>query len=510
MKFDFFNTCFIEREIDAGKIAVSGSDADLSWEVLAEKAERLAGIFRELAMPPGHPVMIYGHKESFFPVAILAAQMCDLPYIPVDRIYPVERLLRIMEQSGSQILVLCGEYPVSGIAALEIRPDFGIVQNSSPDFSRGIPYRPDDPLRYVLFTSGSTGEPKGVQITRESLLSFCDWLKTDYDFCPEDVFLNQSLFTFDVSLYDLAGALQSGGTMLLIDTGISKDPDRLFDKLRDYGCTIWISTPSYVYMYLRESRMQETSLPALRKFLFAGEDLGIPVVRALMTQFPKAGIFNAYGPTEATVTTTLAEITPEMVQQGKIPIGYPRNGGRISIRNAENNPALEGELVISGPHVSIGYLNDPLLTARKFEMDGHQRAFLTGDLGYYENGLIYFTGRNDDMIKLHGYRIELGEISSVIRSLEFVDDAITVPLKRGDEIKRIISFYILRNPDDPEKSRYPAMIRTLLMEKLPAYMVPGDLMEVREFPLNTNQKTDRAALIRHYIAIRSGKSSRND
>ncbi len=450
--------------------------------------------------------MIYGHKEAFFPVAILAAMMCDLPYIPVDRIYPMERLLRIMEQSGSQVLVMCGDYPVRGIAALEINANFKLTHNKTPDFKAGIPYRQEDPLRYVLFTSGSTGKPKGVQITRESLLSFCDWLKTDYDFCAEDVFLNQSLFTFDVSLYDLVGALQHGGCMLLIDTGISKDPERLFKKLKHYRCSVWISTPSYVYMYLRENWMQAAELPSLRKFLFAGEDLGIPVVRALMTQFPNAAIFNAYGPTEATVTTTLAEINAEMVLQGRIPIGYPRNGGSISIRNAENNPAIEGELVISGPHVSIGYLNDPELTLRKFEFSGNQRSFLTGDLGYIENGLIYFTGRNDDMIKLHGYRIELGEISSVIRSLDFVDDAITIPLKRGEEIKRIISFYILRNPDDPQKQTFPGRIKSLLNEKLPSYMVPGDLMELTEFPLNTNQKTDRGALLKLYILARSGKS----
>ena len=135
--------------------------------------------------------------------------------------------------------------------------------------------------------------------------------------------------------------------MLLIDTGISKDPERLFTKLRDYHCSIWISTPSYVYMYLREIRMQASELPALRKFLFAGEDLGIPVVRSLMERFPDAGIYNAYGPTEATVTTTLAEITTDMVKDGRIPIGYPRRGGSITIRNAENDPSKPGELLLS-------------------------------------------------------------------------------------------------------------------------------------------------------------------
>lgn len=495
MRFNFFTNAFIELEQKAEKLAISGSDKDSTWAEAKAIVDRYIENFQELKIPKGNPVILYGHKEHLFPLAMLACMQYDLPYIPIDKIYPQERVKKIMEISGAQLLINCGKYEIDAKLPVIIDHHLNLRVQSPVDYSKGLTYSETDPLRYILFTSGSTGEPKGVQITRSSLLSFCEWIQSDYPFSPDDVFLNQSLFTFDVSLYDLLGAFMSGGSMLLIDSDIMKDVDRLFGKLKNYGCSVWTSTPSFAYMYLRERQMQQDYLTDIRTFLFAGENLPVHVVRVLKEQFPSARVYNAYGPTEATVTTTMVEITAAMLSNLRLPIGYARPGSEILIENESNNPAELGELIISGDHVSIGYLKDEVLTARKFFEYKGKRAFRTGDLGYYSGDLIFFSGRNDEMIKFHGYRIELGEISSVIMESEMIEDAVTIPLSKGEEIKRIVSFVILKKKVFQSASETREWIRSYLLKKLPAYMVPGDFIIVDKFPLNTNQKIDKAGLV---------------
>ncbi|MCX6272400.1 MAG: AMP-binding protein [Bacteroidetes bacterium] len=503
MKFDFQNNEFTDLEFQCQKIAISGSDRDINWEDSKKVVDQYIAIFSNLGLPKGHPVIVYGHKEHLFPLAILALMRCDLPYIPVDNIYPFERLIKIQSVSGSQVLINCGDYLIDDFIPIVINNHFEVEFRFNADFSNGIVYRESDPLRYILFTSGSTGEPKGVQITRSSLNCFCNWIKTSYPFTADDVFLNQSLFTFDVSLYDIVGAFLHGGTILLIDIGLTKESDRLFRKLRKYKCSVWVSTPSFAYIYLRETQMNQNYLDCMKIFLFAGENLPVHVVEGLHRQFPDSKVFNAYGPTEATVTTTLVEVSAEMVKSSCIPIGYPRPDSVILIENESNDPEKTGELIIVGDHVSIGYLKDETLSSEKFFTFRKKRAFRTGDLGYYSDNMLYFTGRNDDMIKFHGYRIELGEISAVIREMKFIEDAVTIPLKRGEDIKRIISIVVLTNSDSEYTKDWENALKSHLEKKLPSYMLPADIIKVDKFPLNANQKIDKAALIEIYKSLKS-------
>jgi len=498
MRYNFHTNCFEEREKNPDKIAFSGSDKDISWKELGVLIDELTVVIKSIEVPQGHPVILYGHKEHLYPTAILALIHNNIPYIPVDKIYPLERVKKIAEITGSQILINCGNYALDINIPVQIDLNLNIVHNGEPNYNNRQYDDASDPLQYIMFTSGSTGEPKGVCINRSSVLSFIDWIAADYPFTEWDVFMNQSPFTFDVSLYDMLSALMLGATVLLIDTEISKTPDKFFEKLAAYKCSVWTSTPSFIYIYLRELNFNGEHFPGIKTFLFAGEDLPPKTAGALLQQFPNAKVYNAYGPTEATVTTTLIEITADIVKNNPVlPIGYPKRDAEILIDNKDE--AGSGEIIIVGDHVSVGYFNDDALSATKFFVHGGKRAFRTGDLGHYENDMVFFTGRNDDQIKLHGYRIEMGEITSQIRNLSFIADAVTVPLKRGNEVKRIVSFVILESNIDMPGDKVKQTVVDAIAPLVPTYMIPGDVRAIKEFPTGGSHKIDKTRLIEMYI-----------
>jgi D-alanine--poly(phosphoribitol) ligase subunit 1 len=207
----------------------------------------------------------------------------------------------------------------------------------------------------------------------------------------------------------------------------------------------------------------------------------------LLTNY-KARVLNTYGPTEATVATTLVDITAEIVKNhDPLPVGSIKKESQLIIEN--------GEIIIKGPNVSIGYLNRPDLTMEKFiEIDG-QRAFKTGDEGRLENGMLFFNGRNDDLVKLHGYRIELNEINATLLKMNSIENSATIALRRNGEVKKIVSLIQWKNSDLQSKET----IIQFLSAHLPSYMIPSDVKFVKEIPLNQNGKADKQLLTELYL-----------
>jgi D-alanine--poly(phosphoribitol) ligase subunit 1 len=496
MKYDFNRQCFQESGYEAEKAAVIGSDRTVSWKELAGQVEHLAQLFRELAIPKGHPVMIYGHKESAFPVAMLACYHADITYIPIDIVYPIERIRTIAEATGSQVLICTGESKPDVGFSVVIDRDFQSTIHQTPVFPEVETDHSADLLQYIIFTSGSTGEPKGVQITKSSIQTFVDWAAVDFGFSGNDVLMNQAPFSFDVSLCDILNAFVRGGTLVLSSGDQVKDQDGFLKRLAETGCSVWTSTPSFLYLFLRHENFHAGNLPAINTFLFMGEELPNRTCGLLKQLFPEARILNAYGPTEATIVTTLIEITDAIIRDYPLlPIGYAMPGSSLLIDKTDTE-TNEGELIIVGNHVSIGYYKRPELNDQKFFLHNGQRAFRTGDLAYYEGDLLFCLGRNDDQVKLHGYRIELNEISHVLCKHALVSDAVSIALKRGNEVKKIISFVIPAN-----ESEHPTreQLSDFLAEQLPYYMVPGDVALVEDFPYNSNHKIDKNQLTERYV-----------
>ncbi len=497
MKYNFHSKEFVETGSIPDKLAIAGSDGDIDWNTLKIKVEKLSFELMQLAIPTGHPVLIYGHKEHLFPVAILACIHSSMTYIPIDKIYPLDRIKKIMEITGTQILINCSNNTLELEFAATINPKLETIVAFPPDYNNRIYGSSIEPLQYIMFTSGSTGEPKGVQISYKSMLSFVDWAVRDFGFSVNDVFMNQAPFTFDVSLCDILNSMALGGTLVLTSNDIVKDQNAFLNRIAFYRCSVWTSTPSFAFLFLRHANFNVHKLSSLHTFLFMGEDLPNRTCSLLKIKFPKARVLNAYGPTEATIVTTFIDITEEIIRQHpSIPIGYSKPDSELLIDKI-NPDDREGELIIVGDHVSNGYLKDDELNAKKFFIHNGKRAFKTGDLAFYEGSILFFIGRNDEQIKMHGYRIELNEISNAICRINIITDAVTVPLKRNNEVKKIVSFVKvnLEISQDELNNR----IIPFLEKSLPYYMIPGEIIIVDEFPYNTSHKIDKNKLIADYI-----------
>lgn len=421
-------------------------------------------------------------------VAIYACIKMQLPYIPIDFVYPHERIETIQKLAEVDFMINCSENLLQLPNTLEISLKENKIEVHSKNEVKKRNSIQADPLVYIIFTSGSTGEPKGVQISTEAVISFTKWMCNDFGFATQDVFINVALFSFDLSVYELLTFGALGATILLNDKSTTDKPELFLNRIEKHKGSVWVSTPSYSFIY---SRIENTNLEeSLKCFLFCGEILPNQLAKALKTSFKNTKILNTYGPTEATVATTLIEITSEIIEKyNPLPVGFSKAESQIIIE--------EDEIIIVGKNVSLGYLNRPELNQEKFLTIGGERAFKTGDYGYLEEGMLFCKGRNDDQVKLHGFRIELNEITSKINEISYVLQSETIALKRNEEVKKIVSLVQLKNIE--MELDFKQDILAYLEKTLPLYMLPADIKVIAEIPLNQNGKSDKKMLEQIYL-----------
>lgn len=480
MRFCFKKLDFVEHSVRSNKLAIAADDCELTWLEFYEKVGHIRNKLSDLSLPKGHPVIIYGHKESFFLASIVACMQLRLPYIPVDNIFPKERLNTIQSLTKSAVIIDCTQ-------------DELIFTKENSDTSY---YRENDPIIYIMFTSGSTGVPKGVQITQQAVLSYVNWITKDFGFHSNDVFINQIPLSFDLSTYELFGFLMHGATIVSFSRETTSNPNLFVKRLANYKCTTWNSTPSFLAISLMNGDFNATQLPHLKHFYLAGEQMTHKVANRLFKSFEQSNLYNSYGPTEGCNTSTLVQITKEILDRYQtIPVGYRKHDTQINILE----PMLEngnnvGEIQLVGHNISIGYFKNEELNADKFKNIGGFRAFNTGDYGYFRDDMLFFSGRKDDLVKMHGFRIELGEIDKKLESEQSIHTAVTIPLKRGTEVLRLISFV---TSDDKESL---CIVKEKLKDSLPYYMVPSEIILIDAFPYNTNGKIDRKELLDIYTS----------
>jgi D-alanine--poly(phosphoribitol) ligase subunit 1 len=450
---------------------------------LYRRSNALAAHFAR-TLPPKAPVVLYGHKEPEMLIGFLGAVKSGRAYIPVDTVLPKQRLERIVETSGAP-LTLTPE-TVAELSAGHDVPD--------PE----LRVKPDDAY-YIMFTSGSTGEPKGVVLTLGCLVHFMNWILAEHPFEEgNEVFLNVVPYSFDVSLMDTYPGLATGGTVFSITKEHVANPKQLYAALADSGVTTWVSTPSFAQMCLVERSFGPALMPRIRRFLFCGETLAPEIAAQLLERFPTAQVWNTYGPTEATIATTSVRIDKDIISRySPLPIGYPMTGTRLPVideKGASVADGERGEIAIVGPNVSPGYLNRPDLTSKVFfEKDG-QRGYRTGDWGRYRDGLLFFEGRIDNQIKLHGYRVELTDVEANLRALPGVRDAVVIAVMKQGVADSLASFVILNERGAESDFVVSTKLKRLLAERLPAYMIPRKFQFLEVFPMNANGKADRRKL----------------
>ncbi len=448
--------------------AISGSDETLTWQQLSVAVTDWAKRYHHCQQSAGPPIVLYGHQQAEFAAAIYSCLLHNIPYIPVDCIYPQERLKEICQLASAPYYydVAARQFVATGVA------EQALVEQD---------------LAYIMFTSGSTGKPKGVQIGRESLWHFMKWVRQDFALPEVPVLMNHAVFSFDLSLIPLLANLATGGHIVL---NAKEDiaAENWLDRLKSNGVSVWVSTPSFAYQRLLSPQFSSDYLPELNVFVFIGEVLNKALVKQLRRRFPHAKILNSYGPTEATIATTVIEITDDILQSENdlLPIGVMMPDSRMEITS-------DGELIIWGKNVMRGYLglakeNAEKLLHRESEMF---RGYRTGDLGYENvDGLLYCQGRNDSQIKLNGYRIEINEIENRLLAMSDISEAVVLPLmKSGGGVLRIAAFCVTHLA--------PEAIKTSLSKVIPHYMVPSQIIIKDALPLNPNGKIDRKLLDSH-------------
>ena len=456
----------------------------LTYGELRRHSDALACHLTQRLGDDRRPIAVLGHREPEMLIAFLGAVKSGRPYVPLDTALPQQRIDKILETSRAA-LVLTPE-KITQFSASEVR---GSTR-------RGV--QGDEPF-YILFTSGSTGEPKGVIITLACLEHFITWMLAEQRFTElGEVFLNQAPFSFDLSVMDLYCSLATGGTLFSISRDRIANPKELYGALASSGVTTWVSTPSFAQMCLVEERFSEAMLPCVRRFIFCGETLTPQTAAHLLKRFPRAEVWNTYGPTEATVATTSIRVDAGILERySPLPAGRAMPGTEILIMNGNREvlPANErGEIIIAGPNVSPGYLARPNLTADAFFQYRGQRAYRTGDFGRFRDNLLFFEGRMDEQIKLSGYRIELGDVEANLRALAIVRDAVVIPVIKGDTVPSLAAFVVLAARDDASHFDLSHRIRTQLSERLPRYMLPRKFVFLDAFPMTANGKVDRGRL----------------
>jgi D-alanine--poly(phosphoribitol) ligase subunit 1 len=479
-------TSLVERvqhwsRVAPDSIAHESGGRALTYRELHRRSGSLARHLDESLGPMGKFVIV-GHKEPEMLIGFLAGARSGHAYVPIDRSTPPGRVDRILEAVQHPLVL-----DPDSIASLSLARG----RSRKHEINDVCPY-------YILFTSGSTGDPKGVIITHGGISAFVDWMLTGWDWREgEERVLNQAPFSFDLSVMDMSIALATGSTLVSLTAEEKANPRVLYERLEQSDLTVWVSTPSFAQLCLSERAFNANMLPRLRRFLFCGETLPPEVAAELLQRFPGAEVWNTYGPTEATVAVTSIKVTEEVIQRYPVlPVGFMMPTARLLIMSpsgAECPPGERGEIVIAGPNVALGYIGGDQTGKSFSRMDG-QRAYHTGDWGRVIDGLLFFEGRRDEQIKLHGYRIEIGDIEANLRTLPDVRDAVVLPAEKDGRVESLTAFVVPINYARERDFRAARALQTALGERVPAYMVPRTIRFLESFPMNANGKADRGKL----------------
>lgn len=457
----------------------------MTYRELWGRANALAN-WLDKSFPDNHaPVAVHGHKEPEIAAAFIGSVLAGRAYVPLDQSLPEARIEAIVETALPAAVLTPEE--ISKLTA-----DWESCECRTPSDAAA------DDAFYIMFTSGSTGNPKGVVITHGCLEAYMDWMLVEQTFVRgAETFLNQAPFSFDISGTDLWLGLITGGTVVSITKDDVSNPAQLYAKLRKHPVTTWGSTPSFVQMCMVERSFGTEMMPHLQRFILCGETLAHKTASTMLTRFPKAEVWNTYGPTEATIATTSVLVNEALLKEhNPLPIGRSMIGSVVSIlspNGTNTSDGERGEIIITGPNVSPGYLKRPDLTEKVFFTREGQRAYKTGDRGYEKDGLIFFEGRMDFQVKLFGHRIELGDVESNIRAVPGIIDAVVLPVERRGIVDSLAAFVVAREMPENETKAAKAL-RETVGKTLPEYMLPRKIIFLESFPMNTNGKADRKAL----------------
>ena len=495
-------------------------DTSLSYTQLHERAASIAATVVAHGDGGGPPLTaVLGQRTESGFAGILGALLAGHGYVPMLPTFPPARIALMLERSQARTLLVdrggmrslpevLEAVPQSlTVVLLDAEVDEALAAGASRHKLLGpgdlvdaskweAPQVSVDDIAYLLFTSGSTGQPKGVMVAHRNICRFLDVVVERYQLGPEDRFSHLFDVTFDLSVFDLFAAWKVGGCLCCPTMRQRLLP---LQYANDSKLTVWFSVPSTALLMKETRTLEAGSLPGLRWALFCGEALPVPVADAFGAAASSAVVENLYGPTELTLACTTYRWDEQAKSQTEgdvVPIGAPFPGMRVKVVDdqlAEVAPGETGELTLTGPQRALGYWQDEERTAAAFVvLPGETELFYrTGDLVRRPVGdePLLFLGRIDTQIKLRGYRVELGEIEAVLRQEGGLDQAVCLgwPPAASGGAEAVVAFI-----DDAQLDSNALLDK--VAERLPKYMVPREVRVVERFPLNDNGKIDRGAL----------------
>jgi amino acid adenylation domain-containing protein len=470
----------------------------LSYRELNERANQVAHYLRKRGVGPEVLVGVCLNRTPEMAIGLLGIWKAGGAYVPLDPAYPQDRLSFMMQDSAAKFLLTSSElkrlFPNAGGKTISLDSDWDQIAKESslnPE-SSAVPSN----LAYVMYTSGSTGEPKGAMVLHSGLANYLTWAIQNYSVEEGGSVPVHSSISFDLTVTSMYPALLSGGSIELLPEDVGAQS--LLAALRRGGRNLVKITPAHLEVLSQEIKPTEAA-GTTKVFVIGGENLLAESLQLWREFAPQTRLINEYGPTETVVGCCTYEVRAEDPRSGSVIIGRPIANTQLYILDRHRNPVpagVAGELYIGGDGVARGYLNRPELTRQKFLPDpfsGGQGALLykTGDLARYrKDGMLEFLGRIDSQVKVRGYRIELGEIESAL--MEHSAVKMCAVLAREDEPgdKQLVAYVIPRGNQPPAAEE----LKDLLKQSLPEYMVPAHFVFLDSFPLTQNGKIDRKAL----------------
>ncbi|MER7754513.1 amino acid adenylation domain-containing protein [Kitasatospora sp. NPDC097643] len=491
---------------DPEAVAVLTDETTLSYRELDLRSDRLAAALRARGVGGEQVVPVCLERGPDLVVAWLGVLKAGGAFLPLDPTYPARRLAQLVEGCGARVAITDGHgtaFP--GVASLRVDALLAAALPLEP-----TPEAAPDDLAYLIYTSGTTGFPKGVPVTHRSLVFTLDRVIHAYGLAPGERVLQLAALAFDTSLEQVFASLLAGATLVL---GGSRTwaPTELVHRLPGLGLAVADLTPAYWHHVLALLPVGGPGPEKLRLIVVGGDVVHADDCRDCLDRLPGVRLVNAYGVTEAAVTSTLGEITPALLDSGAaagtaapVPIGRPLPGVRVHVLDARLSPVRpgeRGEIYLGGPGLARGYWRAPGLTAESFLPDPYapvpgERMYRTGDAGRWRaDGQLEILGRFDDQVKVRGYRVDPAEIEAVLAAHPDVRQArVAADGTAPDGTRALTAYYTLADRANTDAGARRDRIRAYLAERLPDYMLPAEFVLLENMPLTPAGKIDRRVL----------------
>ncbi len=500
-------------ELSDDQIALWFSESErVTYRTVNSLANRVARLFIDRGISAGDVICLAGDKSVLTYASIIACLKIGAIYCMLDPGSPAERLRKILSRCLPRFVIGKDQFlaPLeSTLSVIESRPlDATDLEQEANNYSDANLAETNhvtgaDPA-YIMFTSGSTGFPKGAVMTHRNVLNLIEWSQQTYSITSDDRVTNVNPLYFDNSVFDIYSSLFSGAQLVPFTKDEVQNPKALVDKVAAAGCSLWFSVPSLL-IFLQTMRATDgKNLRSIRRFVFGGEGYPKAKLKQLYDLYADSSqFFNVYGPTECTCICSSYRLSEEDFAdvQGLPPLGSIAENFSFLVVTEEQQaarPGEIGELCLGGPNVGLGYYNDPERTAAAFIQNPlHTRfrdiVYRTGDMVHVDevNGMLHIHGRRDNQIKHMGYRIELEELESALHCLDYVSEAAALHTTQNG-LSRIIAIVAARREFNDDQ------IRDDLGRILPAYMIPSVFYRESILPKNANGKVDRRELADRY------------